>query len=295
MDKKEFGRLVAALRRYHIDESGSFWTQARLGEKTGLGEIIIGKIERGERANLDTNTLLRLASALNLTSMERKDFFTAAVGISGKQVASEAKQPGSDLADLVTEAEQIQLPVFISDVYGDIIVANSAIRCLLKVSDELIHQASILPIGFNMMHFIFAEEIEFSTMMGPNWDMTARQNVLFFRRTTLCYRSTAYFNRIFTELQKHKSFRSYWYSSYFEEADIDSNSITYNYVHPDFGYVHYLGISSDIVTKHGNLYLNVYAPGNSNTSEVFAGIIKRVGTTARQFAPWPKEFTEPES
>ena len=68
MDRKQFGKLVAALRKEQYDENGDRYTQASLAEailaqdrQTPLNEIIIGKIERGERAILDEHTLLNLA------------------------------------------------------------------------------------------------------------------------------------------------------------------------------------------------------------------------------------------
>ena len=52
MDRKQFGRLVAALRKEHVDEDGNRLTQIKLAEKiagidpqTLLNDIVIGKID----------------------------------------------------------------------------------------------------------------------------------------------------------------------------------------------------------------------------------------------------------
>ena len=71
MDRKEFGQLIAALRKEHFDEEGNRLTQAKLAERaqqldpqSPLNEIIIGKIERGHcgcarrRANCDNSQRL---------------------------------------------------------------------------------------------------------------------------------------------------------------------------------------------------------------------------------------------
>jgi hypothetical protein len=47
MNRIEFGRLIAALRKEHRDEDDRVWTQRRLGEETRLGKEVISKIEQG--------------------------------------------------------------------------------------------------------------------------------------------------------------------------------------------------------------------------------------------------------
>jgi len=93
MNRKEFGKLIAALRKEHFDEDGNRLTQAKLAKRaqqrdpqTPLNEIIIGKIERGERAMLDEQTLLSLADTLELTMGERREFFLAATGLDNEQI-----------------------------------------------------------------------------------------------------------------------------------------------------------------------------------------------------------------
>lgn len=45
----KFGRIVKSLRAEHMDyANGGKWKQKQLAEATGLSEIIIGNIERGE-------------------------------------------------------------------------------------------------------------------------------------------------------------------------------------------------------------------------------------------------------
>ena len=61
MRRSEFGKLIAALRQEHLDEYGKPWTQQVLGQKTGLGKITIGKIERGQRGYIEEDTLCGLS------------------------------------------------------------------------------------------------------------------------------------------------------------------------------------------------------------------------------------------
>lgn len=80
MKRAEFGQLVTALRREHVDEWDRQWTQAKLAQETGLPLTVMGTIERGSKTQRDEATLLQLAQALQLTSGEREAFFTAASG-----------------------------------------------------------------------------------------------------------------------------------------------------------------------------------------------------------------------
>ena len=93
MDRKQFGKLVAALRKEQYDENGDRCTQSKLAEwaqtldaTTPLNEVIIGKIERGERTILDEYTLLNLADALKLAVGERRVFFMLATGLDHPQI-----------------------------------------------------------------------------------------------------------------------------------------------------------------------------------------------------------------
>jgi transcriptional regulator with XRE-family HTH domain len=74
MNRVDFGRLIASLRKEHEDEEGNPWSQDYLAQEANgaagadlFSEDIIGRIERGKRS-LDNETLLALAAALHLTS-----------------------------------------------------------------------------------------------------------------------------------------------------------------------------------------------------------------------------------
>ena len=74
MDKKAFGKLLAVLR----DEV--HWTQADLAEMVEVETGVISNLERGTKKNLEPELLFRLANALGLTTLERREFFLAASG-----------------------------------------------------------------------------------------------------------------------------------------------------------------------------------------------------------------------
>ena len=99
MNRVEFGRLIASLRREHEDENDRPWNQERLAREANavvgaevLSKYIVSNIERGNRI-LDEETLLALAAALRLTSGERKEFFLAASGVDNERIALQRDEP----------------------------------------------------------------------------------------------------------------------------------------------------------------------------------------------------------
>ena len=128
MDRKQFGKLVAALRKEHYDENGDRYTQAKLAEiiaaedsRTPLNEIVIGKIERGERTILDDQTLLNLADALKLTIGERRVFFLLATGLEHTQIYPVEAEGEAILASVVEMLGDIRLPSLLLDRYLDVL------------------------------------------------------------------------------------------------------------------------------------------------------------------------------
>ena len=83
MNQVDFGKLIASLRKEHEGEDGAPWNQEKLSQEANLAagssifsEDIISSVERGRRKP-ERQTLLALATALQLTSDERKEFFLA--------------------------------------------------------------------------------------------------------------------------------------------------------------------------------------------------------------------------
>ena len=84
MDRKEFGKLIAALREEHIEFSAKgmgVWTQAKLAKEANLPEKAISQIEQGRKMNLDAQTMTQLARALKLTAVEQVELFAAAAEV----------------------------------------------------------------------------------------------------------------------------------------------------------------------------------------------------------------------
>src|SRR6185436_17454386 len=84
MNRKEFGQLLATLRQ-DLD-----WTQFQLSEYADVDEAVISQIERGVKKFFEPELLFNLANALQLTTLERREFFLASSGLEQRQLVRQA-------------------------------------------------------------------------------------------------------------------------------------------------------------------------------------------------------------
>src|SRR3990172_1994372 len=80
MNRKDFGKLLSTLRQ-DLD-----WTQFELSEYADIDEAVVSQIERGVKRHFEPELLFRLANALQLTTLERREFFLAASGLDQNQI-----------------------------------------------------------------------------------------------------------------------------------------------------------------------------------------------------------------
>ncbi|MCB0176004.1 MAG: helix-turn-helix domain-containing protein, partial [Anaerolineae bacterium] len=205
MNRKAFGKLIAALRKEHFDQEDNRLTQAMLAERaqkldplSPLNEIIIGKIERGERAILDDQTLLSLADTLELSMGERREFYLAATGLDDEQIHATKKTAEEILATVIQMLTDIQLPALLLDPYLDVIAINDILLNLYQTSQIDLYSRMDQPAGFNLLGFIFSADFEPQRQLlgQQQWRNFAVGNVIYFRRTTLRYRTTKYFTAL---------------------------------------------------------------------------------------------------
>lgn len=289
MNRQEFGRLVTALRKEHRDENDEVWTQAKIAELTNLGESLIGKIERGERVNLEPSLLFSLADVLELTSRERKEFFYAATGLEAKLITRDTTTSEKVLNDLLDMMRKVQLPAFIVDGYADILAFNTMILQLLRPPAELLATARIVPAGCNMLRLIFAPNSNHSDIIGNDYSLYASNVLRFIRAISLRYRATRCWQSIFSAARKWPLFRMYWSAVPWEEADHYIDSTLFHYSHPIYGPLNYFYTTVEAVTAHGELYFLTYIPADVRTVEVFAELQEKYKSDVRRLAPWPKK------
>src|SRR5512133_1109178 len=124
MDKKDFGQLVAILRKECRNEFDEPMTQYDLAEIAHIPLITLQKIEQGRQENIKPETLLKLVNALDMSSRARQVFFLASLGINDDEVLKPTAAPQIVLAELSQTLTQLQIPAFIIDGFGDIVVIN---------------------------------------------------------------------------------------------------------------------------------------------------------------------------
>ncbi|HEY0605200.1 MAG TPA: helix-turn-helix transcriptional regulator [Herpetosiphonaceae bacterium] len=289
MERVIFGRLVQELRREHRDEHGRVWTQEFLSHKTGLPKRTIERIEEGSLKHIDANILTCLADALELTSMERKEFFFAAMGMNSQRLTSFKSDHLHIFDTLAQRIAAINLPAFVNDVFGDVVLVNMALLRLLAVPDAASKQDENPLTKDNINSSVFSPESTFRPLLGDQWVKIAHLNMQFFRGISLRYRLHSHFQQLLPELLRYPAFKRYWEQAPLEENDLSPDSIPYVYEHPTFGPLAYLANISVSATRMGELYTTVYLPMDHVTRQVFDGIVAQYGNQVMRCAPWPKD------
>jgi transcriptional regulator with XRE-family HTH domain len=301
MDRKTFGQLVAALRKEHFDEDGNRFTQAKLagvaGEndpQTPLNEIVIGKIERGERAILDGQTLLNLADALQLTVGERRIFFLLATGLDDDQIYPDAESDGQILDPVLQMLADIRLPALLLDRYLDVVAANGLLLQLYQMSQiDLSPRVGKLG-GMNLLDITFSKQFaNIRKQMSPEvWHRFAVGNVIYFRRVTLPYRMTDYFASLLAHLRRNREFRWYWEQVFYEEKLYFVGGESYQMGSTISGRFRFMTAPLVTFTPYGNLEIVTHIPRDEATAVAFHEMTQITPAQMYQFASWPEK--EPE-
>lgn len=161
MNNKQFGELVKALRREHLDENLQSWTRQRLSREIAkasgkqLKPDALGKIERGERQYLSSDELVSLADGLRLTSVERQSFFHASTNINYQDIGRQQAAPEHLLSNLLADLQGIRLPFFLVDSYADAIAMNTMLAKFLKIPIDTVPKLRQQTTGFNILKIIF--------------------------------------------------------------------------------------------------------------------------------------------
>lgn len=296
MNRIDFGKLIASLRREHEDEEGIPWTQEKLAREansvTGVqlyGEDIISSIERGKR-NLDKQILLALATALQLTSDERKEFFFAASGIDVKEIASQEICSQEVFSQVIETIRTLYLPATVVDPYCNVVAVNRIMLDLMDFSSAYGVSAGIQPYGYNLLRFIFSEEgsEHFIRLMGDAYDDFAYTAVSVFRTFSLAYRSTEYFHSLLSELRKSRLFKRYWSEIYFMEKEYKFTEADIRAMSPQWGPLALNFATKTAFTPDGELHLAVCVPADQKTSSVCAQILEQTDEpSVFCLTPWP--------
>ena len=292
MNRREFGQLLATLRQ-DLD-----WTQFELAEYADVDEAIISQIERGVKKHFEPKLLFCLANALQLTTLERREFLLAASGLDQKQIV---RQPSAAMSTdvfnvrrvldkMIELTGQVRLPAFLGDVYGDVIAANNLIMSFFKVPSEYVEVAGQVPGGYNTARLNFGKDLVARSHVIDNWDSYALNSMRTFRECSLRYRAQPYFKylmKVFRNRNEYPFFERYWKMVSSVEQDKEASTDYFSYFHNEFGQIKYISSSTVSITSFGELFLIQYLPLDESTSQVFEQLAQQTGQGVMKFAPWP--------
>jgi transcriptional regulator with XRE-family HTH domain len=292
MNRKQFGELVAALRQ----DLG--WTQFQLAEYAELDDAVVSQIERGVKKHFEPELLFQLVNAFQLTTLERREFLLAASGLDQKQIV---RQPSPAMATdvfnvrrvldkMIDLTEQVRLPAFLVDVYGDVIAANNIILSFFSVPPQYLEQADKIPGAYNTARFNFSKDLAARSHVVDNWDQYALYSMRSFRENSLRYRAQPYFKylmKIFRNQNEYPLFERYWKMVSSHEQDKEASTDHFSYRHNEFGQIKYISSPTVSSTSFGELFLIPYLPLDPSTSQVFEQLAQQAGQGVTKFAPWP--------
>jgi transcriptional regulator with XRE-family HTH domain len=177
---------VADLRKEKFDPvSGHPWSQQSLADASGISPRIIATIEQGTKANIETDTLLRLANALRLNTSEKRMFFLLA---SASDIQDTSAVPLTEtLQGLLSLIKELRLPALLYDDYLDILAVNSLSVAFNIGVAQAVGITDPFPITteHNLLCLLFAPGAEHRQRLAPMWSVMARTCVQLFHCHTL--------------------------------------------------------------------------------------------------------------
>ncbi|MCB0117230.1 MAG: hypothetical protein KDD84_24190, partial [Caldilineaceae bacterium] len=296
MDHKTFGKLVAALRRAQFNEDGERFTQAMLADKareldpsTPLTDLLIGKIERGERAILDRAVLLSLIAALDLTLGERQVFLQLASGLENADLYPIRGDATAILETATRRVAELQLPALLLDQYLDVIAVNALVLPFYQVSILDLQKRAGEPAAFNLLSLIFSDGFAHMREQMPRqqWHAFAVGNVIYFRRTTMPYRMTAYFQYLFERLWRSRDFRWFWEQVHYEDHLSFVGGEVFEMGDAVGGALRFLTAPLVQLTPFGNLEIITHIPRNEATADYVHALRQDRPSTVYPLASWP--------
>jgi len=298
MNRREFGKLVRALRQELLSIEGGPLTIKELAEKAGLTESILQNVELGRRRNI-ANDLLAIADALELTKNETKEFFAAASGISISDEAASYYDPLQAYAKLNEFLAKTCIPAFLMDSFGDIIQINRFCLELFGMShEELVNISQQSEINFNLLTSVFAPEFEqhlFNIQKGLSPDKSTPflyNTIILFRTLTFKHRADMYFDYLLKQMfSQYPNFQASWHTARLMDNDRFTDNIFLESIDDTFGRVSLLGTCTTAVTQQGDLKLYIFSPQSPETENILREIRDHCrGTDVVTLLPkWPQK------
>jgi transcriptional regulator with XRE-family HTH domain len=293
VNRKEFGQLIASLRQ----DLGL--TQAQLAEQIDLENATLSNIERGAKRHIEPETLFRLANALQLTSLERREFFLGACGLEQEKIV---RQPGPGsktkvfdadkvLAELFDQMGKIYLPANLGDCYGDLIAVNKALLGVLQIDADALKSMSEAIGGFNNLHYVYGSLLS-QQALGNEFSQSALDAIRAFREGSLRYRSKPRYRELMREFrnpQRYPLFERYWRRVSTLDDDKESAGDRMQFQHPRYGTLSLMISSQVTVTPYGELFLSYFLPMDAHTATSLTSLVAETGQEVIPLLSWPEK------
>jgi transcriptional regulator with XRE-family HTH domain len=291
MENKDFGQLVAVLRKEIRNEFDETMTQTDLAELARIPLITLQKIEQGRQVNIKADVLLNLAEALHLNSRASQTFFLSSLGIKTNHMAKPTTSPQEVLARLTQVLSNMQTPALITDSFGDILFINRSIMAVYDLQVSQLYAPQFFS-QHNYNRFFFSPEFEdLRKMMGKDQFVFLNRLMKTYKWNTMSIRNHWYFLQVLPELNRFPIFRQYWQSQFTNDEDLIAQAKFLSLNHPRLGNLKLLSSPTQVITLAGDLYLSTYQPLDAHTGEVFLQLARELGTQPLQLAHWPKPPT----
>ncbi len=279
MQKENFGIICASLRNDILNmAAGRNWSQQDLADATDLPLKVIGQIERGEKVNLHSELLICLADAFNLTTTERKRFFSLASDITNEEVARDDQSISTVFDATVQEAQQIRQPVLLHDGIYRIIGLNTAyMQTYGLTSDYLGSIPESDPTKYHFVRHIHDEESPVRHVYKSQIEKVEMNNAVYWRFLSIAHRHDPLFNEIQDKLlSQYPRFAYLWNSLSHRFESVDASSLLRNFYcnHPNLGLLRYLIVSTQLYSGERELFMTQLSPTDHQTFSMFNKLIE---------------------
>lgn len=218
-----------------------------------------------------------MAQIFALTSREREQFFLAAINISDDSLHHSHHDAAKVKEELFRRLAEVQLPAYIIDHFCDIVATNLAVAQLLEIEAAGLDLSNLSQP--NMLDFVFSPPAVayYQPRMRASWPNYAYQNMMFFRTTTLQYRTTDRYQEIFARLWQYPTFQDYWLNAPHQERDFFTNNEYIQFRSTHWGEMQFFSTSFTALTTGGKLYFYTYDPASPRTAQAFVDLMAQGG------------------
>ncbi len=266
----KFGRILRSLRQELVDHrTGKVLSQVQLSLKANLPEQTVGKIERGEQTRIDGETLVKLADALGLNALARREFFAAALEIEQWSRFLNYEEVEAAYENILSDFVSVQSPAYLFNSLFDVLCVNTPMMNFHNLSRDFLQADAEAEARTNILIILFDPDSPLRMTMGNRWKEIALSNLLLFRISSLPYRYTTRYDQLIARLFSMPDFRSLWFQALHAEGNFYSRARAFRYNHGGFGLVDYMVTTTTTLTSYGPLYLSTLVPCHERTTELF--------------------------